>query len=87
MKFLPEKYNTIRFKISIIVGFATVLYAIIIVNYFNYIYKKSLLSSTFDNSEVSAKEYAEKISADIEKSLEPFHKYLAGQNTQRIQLH
>ena len=67
---LPPKYNTIRFKLSLIVCVSTVFYSIILFSYFNYKYKKTLVDSAVKNAEIWAKKYAVEIKSNIEPALD-----------------
>jgi methyl-accepting chemotaxis protein len=67
---IQEKYNTIRFKLSFIVGILTLVYTIILVGYFNFKYKKTLVEDASEKSDVWAQKYAGEIKANIELALD-----------------
>lgn len=64
------QFNTIRFKLSFIVGMLTVLYSSILVSYFNYKYKQTLLDDAIMKSRVFAENYAVEIKSQIESALD-----------------
>ncbi|TAF75441.1 MAG: hypothetical protein EAZ53_06035 [Bacteroidetes bacterium] len=67
---LSEKYNTIRFKISFIVGVITITYSLILVGYLNYNYKSSKINDAIEISKVYAQNYATEIKSQIEQALD-----------------
>ena len=66
---LPSKYNTIRFKLSLIIGLSTVLYAVLITTYFGIKFKKNIADFATAKSQIWAEKYADEIKFNIERAL------------------
>ncbi|MFN0050342.1 MAG: HAMP domain-containing protein [Cytophagales bacterium] len=67
---LPAQFNTIRFKLSLVIGILTVVYSCILVSYFNYKYKTTLLNDAIEKSNILAKNYASDIRSEMERALD-----------------
>lgn len=67
---LPSQFNTIRFKLSLVVGLLTVIYTGILVSYFNYRYKQTLVNDAIEKSRVYAQSYSVGIKSQIEAALD-----------------
>ncbi|TAG53702.1 MAG: hypothetical protein EAZ27_10355 [Cytophagales bacterium] len=65
-----NSYNTIRFKISFIVGLITIIYSVVVVGYLNYNYKNSKINDAIEISKVYAQNYATEIKSQIEQALD-----------------
>ncbi len=67
---LSSRFNTIRFKLSLVVGILTFIYSSILVSYFNYKYKSTLVNDAIEKSNVWANNYAGEIKSEIESALD-----------------
>lgn len=65
-----SRFNTIRFRLSMVVGLLTVLYSFILISYFIYTYSSTLMSHAVEKSDVWANIYAENIKSEIEAALD-----------------
>ena len=67
---LSPRFNTIRFKLSLLIGMLTVVYSAILISYFNYKYKYTLLNAAVEKSKVFARNYSVEIKSQIESALD-----------------
>lgn len=67
---ISNKYNTIRFKLSFIVGLVTIIYSFVLVGYLNYNYKQAKINYSIEISKVYAQNYAIEIKSKIESALD-----------------
>lgn len=67
---LSGKFNTIRFKLSFVVGMLTVLYSAVLISYFIYKYRSTLVNDAIEKSNVWANNYAANIKSEIESALD-----------------
>ena len=70
MFIFPPTYNTIRFKLTVAIATVVIVYTFILLAYFRYRYKSSILASATQNAQSMAREYAQTISGEIDNAFD-----------------